>query len=168
VHGVDLVFTIGANQVHPLDPVVSQHNAKQAQRRGVGPLKVVEKKGDDVVFRTERTQQLSHGAVESVRRFGRSQLGHRALRTDDQLEIRQNVEDHLRIRIERRVQTPAPFGQTCRALGQKLPDQIADPGYEARIRNVALQLVELPRDEIPTGARDRLVDLVDQRRLADA
>ena len=58
VHGVHLVVAIGANEEEPTDPVVGQDDAKEAQRCGVGPLKVVQEKDDDVVPRAEGAQEL--------------------------------------------------------------------------------------------------------------
>ena len=104
VHGVHLVVAIGANEEEPADPVVGQDDAKEAQRRGVGPLEVVQEKDDDVVPRAEGAQELHDRAVESVRCFGRPELGRHGLWADDQLEVGKDVEDHLGVRCERLVE----------------------------------------------------------------
>ena len=48
VHGVHLVVAIRANEEEPIDAVVRQDDAKQGERGGVGPLKVVQEEDDDV------------------------------------------------------------------------------------------------------------------------
>ena len=47
-----------------------------------------------LLVRAERAQELADGPVEPVGGFGGTELGNRGLRTDDQLEIREHVEDH--------------------------------------------------------------------------
>jgi hypothetical protein len=168
MHRVHFVVAIRPDEEKAADPVVGENDAKQSERGGVGPLQIVEKEDDDPLARAEGAQELPDGAVEAVRGFRRAELRNGGLRTDDQLEIRQHVEDHPRVRLQRLDEIPPPDGEPRLAFRQELADQVTNRRHETRVRDVALQLVELPADEVAPRLRDRLVDLVDQCRLADA
>jgi hypothetical protein len=105
-------MAIGANEEEPPDPIVSQNDTKEAECGGVGPLEIVEEEDDDVLAGAQRAQQLANGAVEPVCRLGRSKLGDHWLWSDNQLEIREHIEDHPSVRCEGPIEFAAPLGQS--------------------------------------------------------
>src|SRR6185295_17754290 len=90
------------------------------------------------------------------------------LRADDQLELRHDVHDQLCVGFERLANPLAPPRDLFLAFRQQLLHEIAQCAYERTERDVLLELLELARHEVPAPAGDRLIDLLHERRLADA
>src|SRR5258708_14713232 len=78
------------------------------------------------------------------------------------------MEDELAIDTDRRLQLLAPSGDACCTFGQQLLHQLAKRLRKGGLGNVALVLIELAGNEVATLRDDRLMQGVDQRRLADA
>src|SRR5690606_29865834 len=74
----------------------------------------------------------------------------------------------LAVGAEGALQLRPPLADHRRRLGEELADQLLEGAGEGAEGDVALEEVELAGDEAAAGAGDRLVDLVDQPRLADA
>ena len=72
------------------------------------------------------------------------------------------------IRLQRLQKCVAPGRQLGVALAEKRPHQTLKRLHQRRIGNVALVLVELARREEPARRHQHLVQLIDDRGLADA
>ena len=83
-------------------------------------------------------------------------------------ELRDEVDHQLAVRAQRLPRGVAPTRQLGVALAEELPDQALKRLRQRRIRDVALVLVELAGREQSARRHQRLVQLVDDRRLADA
>ena len=84
-----------------------------------------------------------------------------------EFELREDIHDHPAVLPEWREQPGLPFTELfvrpCEDLVHKVPERCEERG----IRNVALKLVKLPRDEEPAAFRERFVDLVQEGRFPD-
>ena len=101
-------------------------------------------------------------------RFLRRQLGNRWLLANDVLQFRDEIDDQLSVRLQRLTKRVAPRVQVVFVLAEERPDQALKRLRQRGIRNVALVLVELARCKQAARRDQRLVELVDDRGLADA
>src|SRR5207244_6726528 len=97
----------------------------------------------------------------------RSPERHGWLLSDDKPDRRDAVDDHLGIDPESSEQGVLPPVNRLLALRQQLLHEPPERLRQAAIGGVAHQLLELPGDEAPPPLGERLVDLVDEGRLAD-
>src|SRR5947208_6344523 len=116
----------------------------------------------------ERADETLKDITESIPRFGWVQRGWRRLFADNQLDLRYHLRQHPSVRAQRTRQAGAPQRQSVFALGEKLPDQAAECLRECAVWDVPDDLIELSGDEVPPLPDDRLVQLVNERCLADS
>ena len=83
-------------------------------------------------------------------------------------ELRDQVDHELAVRAQRLQQRAAPAAQLRLALAEQLPDEALERLRQRRIGDVALVLVELAGGEEAARRHQHLVQLVDDRGLADA
>ena len=98
----------------------------------------------------------------------RLELRDRRLLADDELQFGDEVDHEPRIRLQRLQKRVAPGRQLGVALAEKRPHQALKRLRQGRIGNVALVLVELAGGEQPARRHEHLVQLIDDRGLADA
>ena len=84
------------------------------------------------------------------------------------LQIRKHVGDHATLGPQRGAEFVAKGAQALFALGQQGIYQILESFYESHIGRGSLKLVEFTAAEISAPRGNRLVHLMDQRRLARA
>ncbi len=166
--GGHLVVAVGADQQQPGDLLVRHQKRQQCERRRVCPLEIIEKDHQRALGPGHGPDEPLEQAVESVLRLGGAKLRRGALRPEDLFQLRNHIDDHLRVGPERLPQAFGPVLDSLIAFGQRLTDQAPERLHHRPVRNVTRQLVELPGDEVPPMPRKRLVQLVDQRGLADA
>ena len=106
--------------------------------------------------------------LETSLRLLRRKLRHRWLLADDVLQFRDEIDDQLPIRLQRLTKRVTPFAQVCFVLAEERPNQTLERLRQRGIRDVALVLVELAGCKQAAGRDERLVELVHDRRLADA
>ncbi len=171
VAGLDLVVAISTHQQQVAQRRARQHRFEQLQRRAVGPLQVVEKEhqrllgaglaGDEIL---ERQAQPVVGLGRRQRRRRRQRLHH----AEQRRQLGDQRGDGRDVVAERARQPLAPPPQLRRRLGQQALHELAQRLRQRAVRRVAGELLELAADEQTLRARGRLVQLADQRRLADA
>ena len=98
----------------------------------------------------------------------RRKLRDRRLLSDEELQFGDKVDHELPVRAQRLAQRVAPAGQLGVALAQERADQALKGLRQRGIRDVALVLIELAGGEQAARRHQRLVQLVDDRGLADA
>ena len=81
------------------------------------------------------------------------QLRHRRLRADDQLDLRDQVDDELAVVPQRRLEALPPGRDAVLALGQDLEHELAERLDDGEVGDVALVLLELAGDEDAPLAR---------------
>ncbi|HYS82884.1 MAG TPA: hypothetical protein VEM76_19425, partial [Anaeromyxobacteraceae bacterium] len=166
--GRDLVVPVSADQHEVLQLRPGQQVLEQIERRGVEPLQVVEEERQRVLRPREDAEESPEHELETPLRVLRREFGRRRLLTDDELELRDQVQHQPPVRLQRLAERVAPAGQLRLALAQKRLDQPLEGLGERGVRDVALVLVELPRGEEAARRHERLLQLVDDRGLADA
>ncbi len=101
-------------------------------------------------------------------RFLRRQLGYRWLFANDVLQFRDEIDDEQPVRLQRLTKRVTPFAQVFFVLAEERPDEALKRLRQRGIRNVALVLVELAGCKQAARRDERLVELIDDRGLADA
>src|SRR5262249_60906028 len=81
---------------------------------------------------------------------------------------RNEIHDEPAVRTQRITKGCTPFAQFRFALAQKETDKVLEGLRQRGIRDVALVLIELAGGEKATRRNELLVQLVDDRRLADS
>src|SRR5262249_56380568 len=106
--------------------------------------------------------------VEAPLRVLSRQLGDRWLVSDDELELGDDVDHEPTVRAQRLQQGVAPTAQLGVARAEQRPDEALQRLRERRIRDVALVLIELAGGKEATRWNKHLMELIDDRGLADA
>ena len=167
VRGTDVVVTAGANEEQVARIGVGRQIVDQVQAGGIGPLKIVEEDGERVLWTREGADELAQHDSQPALRLGQRQLGYARLWTDDELDLRNQVDDQLAIGTNRRCDATPPPRDLVRGLGEDVERQLMKCSNDSQIGDVALVLLELGRQEQPAPKDDGLSELIDDRRLAD-
>src|SRR5690606_28091212 len=118
------------------------------QRCLIGPLQVVEEDHQRMLGLGEHTHKLQQQLVEAVARLGGAELQRRRLRPDDQLDIGDDVDQHLAVAIKGLLKALFPNYESLRAFAEQLADQIVERLNNRRIGDAAVELIELTCDHI--------------------
>ena len=148
MRGTDLVVAVGADdeqvprvrvhdQVRPAAP--SSPGPPTADRRGTRPA------GARCVANAHTNSRRTRRS--RICASPERQLRHRRLRADDQLDLRDEVDDELSVRPQRLLDALPPGRDAVRALGQDVEHDLAERLDDGEVGDVALVLLELPRDE---------------------
>src|SRR5258706_7652159 len=165
---VVLPFTIGAHQHEMAAVGVGHQHVQKVERGGVRPLHVVDEDDDRMRLGAERPNEFAEQVVEPVQSLGAADVGDRRLRADDELEVRQHVGDDAALGAHRGADLLPQGAETLLALGQQGVDQVLEGLDECDVGRGPPKLVELAAAEISAPRGNRLVHLVDERRLARA
>ena len=168
VRRAHLVVAIGADEQEMLDVGVGHDVFEQLERRRVQPLEVVEEERERMFLAREHAEEGSEHEVEAALRFGRRKLRHRHLLAQHQLELRDQIDDELTVRTDSFTDLFSPAVDLGVAGAQHLADERLEGLGDRGIRDVALVLIELARNEDAARQDDRPVQLVHDRGLADA
>ena len=168
VRGTDLVVPIRADEQQVLQIGLGQQVFEQIECRRIQPLQVVEEERQRMLGSREDADEPPKHQLKTSLRFLRRQLGDRWLFTDDVLQFRDEIDDQLPVRLQRLTKRVTPFAQVVFVLAEERPDQALECLRQRGIRDVALVLVELARCKQAARRDERLVELVHDRRLADA
>jgi hypothetical protein len=140
----------------------------EPEARGVRPLHVVDEQRERMFGGRARREQPAEHQAEPRLRLGQGQLGHRRLGPDDEPELRDQIHDQLAVRTERLRDPLPPPRDPGLALRQDVERELPERLGDREVRDVALVLLELARDEPPAPPHDRAKQLAHHRRLADA
>ena len=124
---------------------VGQQVLEQLEAGRVRPLQVVEEEHQRVLRPGERRRRTG-GAPCAKRclRLGRRQLGHRRLRADDQLELRDQVDEELAVASRAPPRAAAASAATLSSLSARISRTSSRKAWTRRgVGDVALELVEL-------------------------
>ena len=165
---LDLVVAVRADEEEARGLGVGEDGLEHLDRGGVDPLEIVEEDHERARRPAERAEEAAEHQGEAVLRLDGTELEDGRLLAQDHRHVRDDVDDDLPARPERVEEAPAPRLEILLALAEDLLDEPAERRGDGAPRDVALELIVLARDEVPERRRDGLVQLVDQRRLADA
>src|SRR5580704_12557170 len=112
---------------------------------GIQPLQIIEEQREGMLRPGEHVQKTLEHQLKSILRFPWRQVWSRRLFADDELQLRNKVDDELSIRPERLFQVAPPGLHFRFAPDENLTDQRLEGLREGGVRNVALVLVELAR-----------------------
>ncbi len=168
MRGIDLAVAIGADDEQVAHIGVGEHELDQAEAGDVGPLEVVEEDDQGVLGGAEDLEEALEGAIEAILGLGGAEPGDRWLGSDEEGELGDDLDQHLAARAEGRLHRLLPGGELLLGPGQELADQLSEGMGQGRVGDVAAVLIVLALDEARVCGRDRSVQLIDQRGLADA
>jgi len=165
---VDFVVPVGADQEKEFHPRAGEERAEEAQRRRVGPLQVVDEDHQRMLALRQRAHEVLEDELEPVLRLGGGERRRRRLLAQDELDLRNEFRQDTRVGAERFREPRAPSAQAGLALGEQLLQEAAEGLDQRAVGNIADDRIELAGDEVTPLADDGLVELLDERRLADA
>ncbi len=159
----DFVVPVRADQHQVRHAGWSQQIFEEIERRRVEPLQVVEEECQRMVPLGEHADEPPEHHPETASRVLRRKLRNRRLVSDDEPELRDQVDHERPIRAQRLRQSVAPTTQLGVALAEKIPNEALKRLRQRRIRDLALVLIELPRRKQSARRHEHLVQLVDHR-----
>ena len=116
----------------------------------------------------EHAEEAPENHLKAILGVLRRQVRDRRLRSDNELELGNEVDDELAVRAQRLAQGVPPPAQLGFALAEKGPHEAPEGLGQGGVRDVALVLVELARREQAARRDERLLQFVHHRGLADA
>ena len=167
VRGTDLVVAISTDQEQVAHVRVEQEMLDQIEGRGIQPLQVIQEQRERVLRACKHAEKTPEDQLEATLPFLLRELRNRRLLADDEGQLRDEIDHELAVRSKRIEQGGAPLAHLRVALAEDLSDEALEGLSQRRIRNIALVLVELSRCEQAARRNQHLVQLVDDRGLAD-
>src|SRR4026207_1173656 len=116
----------------------------------------------------EHADEAAKRQLKSSLRFRWLELGDRWLFTNDVLQLGDQIDDQPPVWLQGVTKRVAPRVQVVFVLAEERPDEALECLRQRRVRDIALVLVELARCKQAAWRDERLVELVDNRGLADA
>ena len=163
-----LVVPEGPQQQQRSHVRLDRQITEQVQGRRVQPLQIVQEQRQRMLRPGEHAEQAAEHQLETALCVLRRQLRHGWLRADQWLQRGDEVDHELAVRAQCLPQRRAPRAKLGVAFAEQRADQTLQRLGKRRIGDVALVLVELAGGEQAAGRYQHLVQLVDDRRLADA
>src|ERR1700692_4701468 len=143
--GVDFVIAIGADKQKVLQVRPGQEILEQVERRRVEPLKIVEEERQRMFRPGEHSDKPPKHQLETSLRALWRKLRDGRLVTDDELQLRDEVDHEPAIGAAGLQKGVTPTAKLGVALPEERPNKAVKSLGQRRIRNVALVLVELAR-----------------------
>ncbi len=160
VRRADLVVAVGSDQQQVPYIRIGNQVLQEPKSSRVQPLQIVEEQRERVLRPGERTEEAPEHQLEAVPRVLRRQVWNRRLFPDDELDLRDEVDDQLTARAHCLLEGGPPLAHLRFALYQDLTDQSLERLCQGAIRDVAPVLVELAGREKPARWNKRLMQLV--------
>ncbi len=162
------VVAISADQQQVLYFRMSNEMLEKIECRRIQPLQIVEKQRKRVFPACEHGDESPEHHLEALLRLQRGQVRNRRLLADDELELRDEIDDECAVRAQRLLKAVLPSGELGLALSQDRADEVLKGLRQGGIWNVALVLVELAGCEQATRWDEHLMQLVHHGGLANA
>ena len=125
VNRVDLVLPVSADHQQVTAAGAGEQEVDEPQRRGIGPLQVVEEERQRMLGRGEHLQEALERLLETALGLARSQRLNLRLRPDHELQLGDEIDEHLGVRPHRVQDLLAParerFGRIAEDRAQQLP-----------------------------------------------
>src|SRR6266478_5044478 len=167
VRGTDLVVSVGADSQQKQHFRVRDQMLEEVERRSIQPLQIIEEQRERVLWPGERAEEAPENHLEAILRISRRQVWNGRLLPDDELHLRNEADDQLTVWPDRLRQGTTPLVHLGFALDEDLTDQGQQGLCQGRVRDVALELVELARREKPARRNKDLVQFVHNGGFAD-
>ena len=114
-----------------------------------------------------RRDQGAERELEAILRLGDRQLGPRRERAEQRTELREQVDQDVRVVAERRPEPLAPAADLELVACEHRLEEAAHRHAERLVRHPEPELIELPDEEGPAARGHRLEELSHERGLAD-
>ena len=168
VRRADLVVPVGPDQQQMPYLRMRHQVLEEVERRRIQPLQIVEEQRERVLLAREHPEEAPENHLKAVFGVLRRQVHDRRLRSNNELQLGDKIDDQLAVRAQSLAQGVAPPAKLRLVLAEKGPDETAEGLGQGGVRDVALVLVELARREQAAWRDERLLEFVHHRRLADA
>lgn len=122
VRGADLIAPVGAENEQAPRVGVREQVLEELEARAVSPLEVIQEEDERALLRREHAEEATEDEVEPVPRVGRPEGRRRGLLADDELDLRDDVDDELPAVAERGGELCADRGELRVGLCDGLPD----------------------------------------------
>ena len=136
--GIDLVVPVSPDQHQMPHLRLGQQMLEQVERCRVQPLQIVEEQRQRVLRPGEHAEEAPEHQLKAALRVMGRQLGNRRLLADDELQLRNEVDDELAVRAKRLAKSLAPSSQLRIALAKQWSDQALKGLRQGRIGDVRL------------------------------
>ncbi len=164
----DFIVPVGANQQKVLHLRMRDKMFEQIKAGCIEPLQIIEKQRERMLLPGENGEETPEYHLETILPVLRRKLRNRRLLSDDEMQLRNQVDHDLTVRTKCLQQRSSPLADFRLAPGKDLPDQRLESLRQRRIGDVALVLVELAAGKETARRRQRFVKLAHHRRLADS
>src|SRR5215831_18573512 len=123
MRGSDLVVPIGADQQEMSHARLSGEMFQQVESCSVQPLKVVEEQHERSLRSSKHADKLTERPVEAIPRILRREVGNGWLTPNDDLELRDQVDDELSVRAQGLLKLVPPAADLRIALAKDLTQE---------------------------------------------
>ncbi|MGC2786900.1 MAG: hypothetical protein WA397_24340, partial [Roseiarcus sp.] len=147
VRGADLVVAVGADQQQAPHLGMCDQMLDEVECPRIQPLQIVEEQRERMVLAREQAEEAPENHLKAILGVLRRQVRDWRLRSDNELELGNEVDDELAVRAQRLAQGVPPPAQLGFALAEKGPHEAPEGLGQGGVRDVALVLVELARRE---------------------
>ena len=168
MRGHNLVIAIGTDKKKVMEIRLCQEVLEEIERGRIEPLQVVEEQHQRMLRSDEDAEQAAEHQLKPALRVPRRQFRRLRLRADEEFEVREQRYHERAIRAERCGERIPPGRQFRLTLPQERPDQVLQGFRQAGVGDVTLVLVELAGCEQAPRRRQRGVELLHHRGLADS
>src|SRR6185312_14848443 len=136
--------------------------------RRINPLHIVQEQHHWVPFATEHRSELPKDFSKACLLFGGWQCRYCRLRSKNELDLRQHLEDDLTVHSDSGLNVLSPLLDAAGALPQDLLGEVLESLGQRGERDITLVLIEFSRYEVAMMAQDRISQPLHERCLADA
>ena len=162
-----LTVAVRAQQQQVVQRRVLRERGDQRQGCSVRPLEIVQQNDQRVQLGREQPDKLADHGIETVTRFDRSEQRGKRQWPGEQINVRDDVDQHARVRAQRRGYALAPVRHLGRRPVRELVHQRGKRLRYCGVRNIAFVLVEFAGNEGAVLALHLGPQLRGQRRFAD-
>src|ERR1700733_14482344 len=143
MRATDLVVPIGADHQQVPNFGMRHKMFEEVQRCCVQPLQIIDEQRERVLLAREHGKKASEHHLEAVLCVSQRQVRDRRLFTNNELQLRNQIDDELTIQSKRAAKGFAPPAKLFLALGEDRAHEALEGLADGRVRDVALVLVEL-------------------------
>src|SRR6185312_1876738 len=147
---------------------MDQQIFQKIKRGGIDPLQIVEEERQRMLRSGEHSEKAPKNHLKAPLHLLRRQLGDRVLFTNDEFQLRDEVQHELAIGTQRVTERLMPVVELHVALRQQRTYQALKGLCHDGIGNISLVLIELTPCKQAAPCYQHWLQLVDDRGFADA